>query len=33
MLVAQGAAQFEIWTGKTTPLKEMSQIVLRKLQF
>ncbi|MDQ3712799.1 MAG: shikimate dehydrogenase [Acidobacteriota bacterium] len=32
MLVAQGAAQFEIWTGKTTPLKEMSQIALRKLQ-
>ena len=32
MLVAQGAAQFEIWTGKTAPLKEMSQIALRRLQ-
>ncbi len=31
MLVAQGAAQFEIWTGKDAPLKEMSQIALRKL--
>ncbi len=31
MLVAQGAAQFEIWTGKNAPLKEMSQIALRKL--
>ncbi len=32
MLVAQGAAQFEIWTGKNAPLKEMSRIALRKLQ-
>ncbi len=31
MLVAQGAAQFEIWTGKDAPLKEMSQIALRKI--
>ncbi|MBA3784192.1 MAG: hypothetical protein H0X15_01420 [Acidobacteria bacterium] len=32
MLVAQGAAQFGIWTGKNAPLKEMSQIALHKLQ-
>jgi 3-dehydroquinate dehydratase / shikimate dehydrogenase len=32
MLVAQGAAQQKIWTGKEAPLKEMSQAVLRKLQ-
>ncbi len=32
MLVAQGAAQFDIWTGKNAPLKEMSQIALHKLQ-
>ncbi len=32
MLVAQGAAQFEIWTEKNAALKEMSQIALRKLQ-
>ena len=32
MLVAQGAAQFGIWTGKNAPLVEMSQIALRRLQ-
>ena len=31
MLVAQGMKQFEIWTGKTAPMKEMSQAVLKKL--
>jgi 3-dehydroquinate dehydratase/shikimate dehydrogenase len=33
MLVAQGAAQFEIWTGRGAPLVEMSRIALGKLQF
>ncbi len=32
MLVAQGAAQFKIWTGKDAPIKEMSAAALRKLQ-
>ena len=32
MLVAQGAEQFKIWTGKDAPVKEMSRIALRKLQ-
>ena len=32
MLVAQGAAQFEIWTGKDAPIKQMSAAALRKLQ-
>ena len=32
MLVAQGMAQFKIWTGKDAPMKEMSQAVLQKLQ-
>ncbi len=31
MLVAQGAAQFKIWTGKDAPVKEMSAAVLRKI--
>ena len=31
MLIAQGMAQFKIWTGKDAPMKEMSQAVLRKL--
>ena len=31
MLVAQGMKQFEIWTGKDAPMKEMSQAVLRRL--
>ena len=31
MLVAQGMAQFKIWTGKSAPMKEMSQAVLQKL--
>ncbi|MGI9036194.1 MAG: shikimate dehydrogenase [Pyrinomonadaceae bacterium] len=30
MLVAQGAKQFEIWTGKTAPVKEMKTAILRK---
>ncbi len=32
MLAAQGAKQFEIWTEKNAPLKEMSAAALRKLQ-
>ena len=32
MLVAQGMKQFEIWTGKPAPMKEMSAAALRKLQ-
>ncbi|MBA2494381.1 MAG: shikimate dehydrogenase [Acidobacteria bacterium] len=31
MLVAQGIKQFEIWTGKDVPIKEMSATVLKKL--
>lgn len=31
MLVAQGAAQFKIWTGKDAPVKEMTEAVLKKL--
>ncbi len=31
MLVAQGMKQFEIWTGKDAPMKEMSAAALRKL--
>lgn len=31
MLVAQGAKQFEIWTGKTAPVKEMSAAILKRL--
>ena len=30
MLVAQGMKQFEIWTGKNAPMKEMSQAVLKR---
>ena len=32
MLVAQGMKQFEIWTEKSAPMKEMSAAALRKLQ-
>ena len=32
MLVAQGAAQFKIWTGKDAPINKMSANALRKLQ-
>ncbi|MET0753834.1 MAG: shikimate dehydrogenase, partial [Pyrinomonadaceae bacterium] len=32
MLVAQGAKQFEIWTGKSAPVKEMSAEVLKRLK-
>ncbi len=32
MLVAQGMKQFEIWTGKTAPLREMSTAALRKME-
>ncbi len=32
MFVAQAARQFKIWTGKDAPLKEMSQIAIRRLQ-
>ena len=32
MLIAQGAAQFKIWTDKDAPVREMSRIALRKLQ-
>lgn len=32
MLVAQGAKQFEIWTGKAAPLKEMGAEVLKRLK-
>ncbi len=32
MLVAQGMKQFEIWTGKPAPMKEMSAAALRKLR-
>lgn len=32
MLVAQGAAQFKVWTGKDAPTKEMSAAALRKLR-
>ncbi len=32
MLVAQGMKQFEIWTGKTAPMREMSAAALRKLK-
>jgi shikimate 5-dehydrogenase len=31
MLVAQAIEQQRIWTGLETPMKEMSEIVLRKL--
>jgi 3-dehydroquinate dehydratase/shikimate dehydrogenase len=31
MLVAQGMKQFEIWTGKNAPMKEMSRAVLERL--
>lgn len=31
MLVAQAMKQFEIWTGKDAPMKEMSQAALKKL--
>jgi 3-dehydroquinate dehydratase/shikimate dehydrogenase len=31
MLVAQGMKQFEVWTGKTAPVKEMSAAVFKKL--
>lgn len=31
MLVAQGAAQFKIWTNKEAPVKEMGASILRKL--
>ncbi len=31
MLVAQGAAQFKIWTGKEAPVNEMNDAALRKL--
>ncbi|MEP7037717.1 MAG: shikimate dehydrogenase [Acidobacteriota bacterium] len=31
MLVAQGAEQFRIWTGKSAPIREMSAAALRKL--
>lgn len=31
MLVAQGARQFEIWTGKTAPLKEMGAAALGRI--
>lgn len=32
MLIAQGAAQFKIWTGITAPLKEMREAVEARLQ-
>jgi 3-dehydroquinate dehydratase/shikimate dehydrogenase len=32
MLTAQGAKQFEIWTGKQAPVKEMSAEVLKRLK-
>ncbi len=32
MLVAQGVKQFEIWTGKDAPAREMSATVLQKLK-
>ncbi len=32
MLVAQGAKQFEIWTGKPAPMTEMSRAALQKIQ-
>ncbi|MGI8467973.1 MAG: shikimate dehydrogenase [Pyrinomonadaceae bacterium] len=32
MLVAQGAEQFRIWTGKTAPVKEMRAAVLKRLE-
>ncbi|MDQ3181196.1 MAG: shikimate dehydrogenase, partial [Acidobacteriota bacterium] len=32
MLIAQAMKQFEIWTGKVAPTKEMSQAALKKLQ-
>ena len=32
MLVAQGMKQFEIWTGKIAPMKEISAEVLRRLK-
>jgi 3-dehydroquinate dehydratase/shikimate dehydrogenase len=31
MLIAQGAAQFKIWTGEDAPIKEMSAAALRKI--
>jgi shikimate 5-dehydrogenase len=31
MLVAQAVKQFEIWTGKDAPMKEMSATVLKRL--
>jgi 3-dehydroquinate dehydratase / shikimate dehydrogenase len=33
MLVAQGAKQFEIWTGNTAPVIEMSKAAFRKMQY
>ena len=32
MLVAQGMKQFEIWTGKDAPMKEMSRAALKRLK-
>lgn len=32
MLAAQGAKQFEIWTGKAAPMREMSAAALRQLR-
>ncbi len=32
MLIAQGAKQFEIWTGSTAPIREMSEAVLKKME-
>ena len=32
MFVAQGAAQFKIWTGKDAPVKEMSRIAIGRLR-
>ncbi len=32
MLVAQGMRQFEIWTGKDAPMKEMSAAELKRLK-
>ena len=33
MLIAQGAKQFEIWTGQTSPLEAMISAVKKRLQF
>jgi len=30
MLVAQGAKQFEIWTGKPAPVEQMKQLILAR---